>query len=329
VDLGTSTTRLVARGQGVVARIPTAVATKDGTRNREVVAVGEEARRMMGRTPAGIRVARPVRGGVVADFEATEQLLASLLGSAGAGTLRRVRLLVTVPSGSTEVERRAVQESARAAGAGHVLLVSAPMAAAIGADLPVAEAIGSMIVDVGAGRTHVAVLALGGMVVRRSLPLAGDDLDEAIQAWLRRQAGLVVGERTAETLKIRVGTVTPAVHGDLRLRVRGRDLATARPAERDVTASDVAAAIDEVVGRIRGAVREALRETPPELAADIVARGVLLCGGTSQLRGLDAHLRDDTGLAVLPVEHPLDCVALGAGRLLEDTLLLDRVATAA
>jgi rod shape-determining protein MreB len=159
--------------------------------------------------------------------------------------------------------------------------------------------------------------------------VAGDDLDEAIQSWLRRHAGLLVGERTAETLKIRAGTVTPAVHADLRLRVRGRDLATARPIERDVTASEIALAIEDVVARIRGAVREALSETPPELAADIVGRGVLLCGGTSQLRGLDVHLKEDTGLAVLLAEHPLDCVALGAARLLEDSSLLDRVASAA
>ncbi len=312
-----------------MARIPTAVATATGPRGREVVAVGEEARRMMGRTPEGTKVVRPVRGGVVADFEATEQLLASLLETKGGRTLRRLRLLVTIPSGTTEVERRAVQESARAAGAGQVLLVAAPMAAAIGAELPVSDAVGSMIVDVGAGRTHVAVLALGGLVVRRSLAVAGDDLDEAIQTWLRRHAGLLVGERTAETLKIRAGTVTPGVHHELRLRVRGRDLATARPTERDVTSAEVALAIEEVVGRIRGAVREGLQETPPELAADIVGRGVLLCGGTSELRGLDAHLKEDTGLAVLLAEHPLDCVALGAGRLLEDTSLLDRVASAA
>jgi rod shape-determining protein MreB len=328
VDLGTAETRLVARGKGIIARVPTAVATAASKEGRQVVAVGEAAWKMIGRTPAGTEVVRPVRGGVVADFAATEQLLADLLARAGAGPLRRARLLVTIPSGTTEVERRAVQDATRAAGAGQVWLVASPMAAAIGAELPVTEPVGSLIVDVGAGRTHVAVAALGGLVVRRSLQLAGDDIDQAVHVWLRRHAGLVVGDRTAETLKIRVGTVTPEVHGDLRLRVRGRDLATARPTERDVTAGEVAEAIDEVVGRIRGAVREALREIPPELSADIVARGALLCGGTSQLRGLDARLREDSGLAVLPAERPLDCVALGAARLLDDPVLLERVASA-
>lgn len=328
VDLGTASTRVVVRGKGIVVDVPSVVATAARPRGREVVAVGDDAKKMIGRTPEGTRVVRPVRGGVVADFEATEQLLAALLRRATGRSLRRPRLLVTIPTGTTEVERRAVAESARAAGAGEVLLVASPIAAALGAGLPVNDPVGSMIVDVGGGRTHVAVLSLGGLVVRRSLQLAGDDLDDAITAWLRRKHGLLVGERTAETLKIRVGTVVPEASPELRMRIRGRDLSSGRPAEVDVTGDDVAQALSDAIGRIRKVVLEALQETPPELAADIVDRGVLLCGGTSHLRGLDARLRDDTGLPVLQAEAPESCVARGAGLLLDDADLLDRVAAA-
>lgn len=329
VDLGTASTRVVARGRGVVLDVPSVVATASRPRGREVVAVGDDARKMIGRVPEGTRVARPVRGGVVADFEATEQLLRALLAKAGAGGLRKPRLLVGVPSGTTEVERRAVQDSARAAGAGHVALVPCALAAAMGAELPVADAVGSMIVDVGAGRTHVAVVSLGGLVVQRSLQVAGDDLDEALAGWLREQHALVVGERTAETLKVRVGTVTPSVHADLKMRIRGRDVPSGRPREVDVTAHDVALALADGVQRIQQLVLDALRETPPELAADIVDRGVIVCGGTSALRGLDTRLKDDTGLPVLQAEHPTACVARGLGRLLdEDPVVLERITSA-
>lgn len=327
VDLGTANTRIVARGRGIVLDVPSAVATAARAKGREVVAVGEDAKKMIGRTPEGVRVVRPVRGGLVADFEATEQLLRALLKQVGGSSLRKPRLLVCIPSGTAEAERRAVQESARAAGAGAVLLVPAPLAAAIGADLPVHDAVGSMIVDVGGGRTHVAVLALGGMVVRRSLQVAGDDLDDAVMAWLRTTHNLLVGERTAETLKVRVGSLTPSQHQELRMRIRGRDTTTGRPRELDVSAADVATAVDETVRQVRAVILEALRETPPELSADIVERGVLICGGTSHLRGLDTVLREDTGLAVLQAEHPTHCVVRGAERLLDDAAFLERVAS--
>jgi rod shape-determining protein MreB len=327
VDLGTANTRIVARGRGIVLDVPSAVATAARAKGREVVAVGDDAKKMIGRTPEGVRVVRPVRGGLVADFEATEQLLRALLKQVGGSGLRKPRLLVCVPSGTAEAERRAVQESARAAGAGAVLLVPAPLAAALGADLPVNDPVGSMIVDVGGGRTHVAVLSLGGMVVRRSLQVAGDDLDEALMAWLRNTHSLLVGERTAETLKVRVGSLTPAQHTELRMRIRGRDTATGRPRELDVSAADVATAVAGTIAQVRGVVLEALRETPPELSADIVDRGVLMCGGTSHLRGLDAVLREDTGLAVLQAEHPAHCVIRGAERLLDDAEFLERVAS--
>ncbi len=328
VDLGTSHTRIVARGKAaVLVDVPTVVATAPRARGREVVAVGDDARKMIGRTPEGTRVVRPVRAGVVADFEATEQLLKALLQQVSGRSLRKPRLLVCIPTGTTEVERRAVMDSAKAAGAGAVLLVASPVAAALGVDLPVQEPVASMVVDIGGGRTHVAVTSLGGLVVARSAPIAGDVLDEAIGAWLKDRHGLQVGERTCETLKLRVGTLVPELHHDDRMRVRGRDLGTGRPAELDVTSEDVAEALLGPTNTIRRLVLEALAETPPELAADIVDRGMILCGGTSALRGLDARLRDDTALPVLQAEEPTLAVARGAARLLEETALLERVAT--
>lgn len=325
VDLGTACARLVVRGRGLVLEAPTVVATQQGARGRGVVAVGDEARRMLGRTPAGMAVVRPVRGGVVADFEATEQLLSWLFGHAGGRSLFRPRVLVCVPSGTTEVERRAVQECARAAGAREVLLVPTAMAAALGAGLQVTEPVGSLVVDVGAGRTDVGLVCLGGIVARASVEVAGHALDEAIRSWLRRNHSLAIAERTAETLKQHVGAATARAESR-QMRIRGRDLVASAPRELDVTTADVAEALDAPVGRLRRALLDVLRETPPELSADLVDRGVLLCGAGSQLRELDAVLREDTGVPVLRVEDPGRCVARGAAALLEDAALCDRVA---
>lgn len=327
VDLGTSHTRIAARGGLVVADVPTVVATAPRSRGREVVAWGDEARKMVGRTPEGTKVVRPVRGGVVADFETTEQLLRALFKHVGAAGLRKPRVLVAVPTDLTEVERRAVMDSARAAGAGAVSLVPSPVCAALGAELPIQDPVGSMVVDLGGGRVHAAVLALGGLAVRRSLALAGDDLDDAIGRSLATRSGITVGERTCETLKQRVGTLIPELHHDLQMRVRGRDLASGQPVEIEITADDVAAALSPPCEQIRALVRETLTETPPELAADIVDRGMILCGGTSALRGLDARLRDDTGLPVLQAEDPTRCVIRGAARLLDDAALLERLSS--
>lgn len=325
VDLGTACTRVVVRGRGLVIEAPTVVATQQGPRGRTVVAVGADARKMMGRTPAGMSVVRPVRNGVVADFEATEQLLRHLLAAAGARSLFRPRLLVCIPSGTTEVERRAVQESARAAGAREVYLVATAMAAAIGAGLPVTEPVGSVIIDTGAGRTDIGVISLGGLVVRQSLEVAGDSLDDAIRSWLRRNHSLEIAERTAETLKHHIGAASP--HAEPRkMRIRGRDTVAAAPRELDVTTADIAEAIDAPINRIRRAVLETLRETPPELSADICERGILLCGGGSMLRELETLIREDTGVAVLHTEDPARCVARGAAVLLEDPALCERVA---
>ncbi len=324
VDLGTSCTRIVDGSGRILIEAPTVVATQSGARGRQVVAIGADAKKMIGRTPAGIEVVRPVRGGVVADFEATEHLLRSLLKQVGSRSLRRPRLLVCVPSSTTEVERRAVQESARAAGSREVYLVGTAMASAIGAELPVSEPVGSMIVDSGGGRTEVAILSLGGMVVRRSLEVAGDTLDDAITDWLRRTHNLLIGERTAQNLKHHIGGAAPDEEHQ-HMRIRGRDLTGGAPREVEITTANIANAVADPVERIRVVVRDALQETSPELSADIIDRGMMLCGGTSKLRGLDRLLREDTGLPVLQPEDPSRCVARGAGTLLGDAALFERV----
>ena len=324
VDLGTTYTRIVDKNGQILIEAPTAVATQTGSRGRQVVAVGAEAKKMIGRTPSGIEVVRPVRGGVVADFEATEHLLRHLLKEVGSRSLRRPRLLVCVPSSTSEVERRAVQESARAAGSREVYLIATAMAGAVGAELPVGEPVGSMIVDSGGGRTEVAILSLGGLVVRRSLEVAGDDLDDNITDWLRRTHNLLIGERTAQNLKHHVGGAARDEEHQ-HMRIRGRDLTGGAPREVEVTTANIAEAISDSVDRIRSVVRDALQETSPELSADIIDRGMMLCGGTSHLRGLDRVLREDTGLPVLQPEDPSRCVAKGAGTVLSDPALFERV----
>lgn len=323
VDLGTSNTRLATRGRSVVVDQPSVVATQSGARGREVVAVGEEARRMLGRTPAGTRVDRPVRDGVVADFEATEQLLRHLLKRLPGRTLMRPRLIVCIPSGATEVERRAVTDATRAAGGRDVSLVATSIAAAVGAGLSVQDPVGNLIIDVGGGRVEAAVTSLGGLVVSRSVPAAGDAMDQAIRTWLRSHRNLQVGERTAEQLKRRIGSAT-LIADPPSMRIRGRDLESGAPTELDVSANDLVDALRPVVVQIRDAVLQTLRETPPELAADIVDRGALVCGGAARLHGLTDLLRDATGLPVLLAEHPEHCVAQGASLMLEDPELLAR-----
>jgi rod shape-determining protein MreB len=324
VDLGTSFTRIADPSGRILIEAPTVVATQVGSRGRQVVAVGTEAKKMIGRTPAGIEVVRPVRGGVVADFEATEHLLRHLLKQVGGRSLRRPRLLVCVPTNTSEVERRAVQESARAAGSREIFLVGTAMAGAIGAELPVSEPVGSLIVDSGGGRTEVAILSLGGLVVHRSIEIAGDNLDDAITDWLRRTHNLLIGERTAQNLKHHIGGAASDEEHQ-QMRIRGRDLAGGAPREVEITTADIAAAISDGVQNIRAVVRAALDETSPELSADIIDRGMMLCGGTSHLRGLDRLLREDTGLPVLQPEDPSRCVVRGAGILLRDAALFERV----
>lgn len=323
VDLGTSNTRLAVRGKGVVVDQPSVVATQSGPRGRDVVAVGEDARRMLGRTPAGTQVDRPVRDGVVADFEATEQLLRHLLRRLPGRSLLRPRLLVCIPSGATEVERRAVTDATRAAGGRDVQLVATALAAAAGAGLNVSDPVGNLIIDVGGGRVEAAVTSLGGLVVQRSVPVAGDAMDQAIRTWLRDARGLQVGERTAEQLKRRIGSATP-VEDPATMRIRGRDLESGSPRELDLDSNDLVEALQPVVNAIRDAVLQTLRETPPELAADVVDRGALVCGGGARLHGLTDMLRDATGLPVLLAENPEHAVAIGAARMLEEPELLAR-----
>jgi len=308
----------------VVVDVPTVVATEGSARGRRVAAIGEEARRMIGRTPAGIQVIRPVRGGVISDFEATEHLLRHLLAEAGGRAVRGPRVLVCVPTGTTEVERRAVQESTRAAGAREVQLVPSALAAAIGAELPVSLPVGSLMVDIGGGRTDVAVTSLGGIVARRSVQVAGDELDAAIVSWARRNHGVLLGEATAERLKIHIGGVGRVQRKQM--RVRGRDLGGGAPKELELTTDDISHALQDVVAQIRSAITTALKETPPELSADILDRGMMLAGGSSALRGLGQLLREDTDLPVLRPEEPAHCVVRGAARMLEDLELFELVA---
>lgn len=328
LDLGTSNTRIMGRGRGLLAEVPTVVAVQATPRGREIVATGVEARKMLGRTPAGTEVIRPVRGAVVVDFAATEHLLKALLSKSGARTFLRPKLLVVIAPDLSEVERKAVQESARAAGGRDVSLVPSPMAAALGAELPVTRPVGSMIVDVGGGRTDVAVISLGGLVAWRSVRIAGDQLDAAIAQWLRNDRDLLVGEHTAEAIKLRTGCVEP-VDPPLTTRIRGRDISQGVPREVDLDSNEIRGAMQPVIDQIRDTVLEVLADTPPELAADILSRGVILCGGGAKLRGLDRLLRDATGLPVLQAEDPLRCVARGAARLLDDDALFERMAVPA
>lgn len=324
VDLGSSAARLGARGRGIVAEIPTVVAVQQGRRGKQIVASGVEARKMLGRTPAATEVIRPVRAGVIVDFDAAEHLLRGLLGMAGR-TVLRPRVVVCVPYGLTDVERKAVQESVRAAGARDVSLIDAPMAAAVGADLPVSKPVGSMIVDVGAGRTHVAVVSLGGVVVSRAIQVAGDAIDGAIAAWMRDEHELVIGAHTAESIKHKIGCAVP-LEPPLHTRVRGRDLGGGGPREVDLDSNQLHAAISGPVQAIRDAMLAVLRETPPEISADILQRGVILSGGGGRLRHMDRVLRDACHLPVLTADDPARCVARGACQILEDDALYERVA---
>lgn len=324
VDFGSSTIRVSARTRGIVLEIPSAIATRPGPRGPEVVAVGKPARRMLGRTPADIKVVRPVRGGVVVDFPMAEALLRHALKNSGYRSLRKPRVLVAVPSGTTEVERRAILEVVRAAGARDVTLVSTSMCAAIGAGIPVSDPSASLLVDVGGGRTDVGIVCLGGLVVRRSLPVAGAAFDTAIATWVRRNHNLLIGDATAEAVKWRVGVA--AQLGDGRsMRIRGRDLPTGGPREIDITTDDTAEALAEPVTTIRQIVLDALREAPPEVAGDIHDRGLVLCGGGSTLLALDRVLSDATHLPVLTPDAPERAVALGAAMLLDDPALLEVV----
>jgi len=323
IDLGTANTLVYLRGEGIRVSEPSVVAVD--TRTGDVHAVGEEAQRMIGRTPASISAVRPLRHGVITDFETTEAMLRHFIGRVHRSRFAHPRLVMCAPSGITDVERRALEEACFAAGARSVQLIEEPMAAAIGAGLPIAEPIANVVVDVGGGTSEVAVISLGGIVVSRSLRLGGYDFDEAVAHWIRRTHRLAIGETTSESVKREVGGVVPDT-AEAVTEVRGRDPATGLPREAQVTSGELREALDPLVSEIVDAVKDALENTPPELAADLTRRGILLAGGGALLRGLAERLRDETGVPVVLADDPLTCVVLGAGQALEEIDMLERSA---
>src|ERR1700759_2093822 len=321
IDLGTANTLVYVKGRGIVLNEPSVVALASVKGRKQVLAVGEEAKLMLGRTPGNIQAIRPLRDGVIADFEVTEEMIKHFIRKVhNRRGFATPQIVVCVPSGSTAVERRAIQESALSAGARRGFLIEEPMAAAIGAGLPVSEPTGSMVVDIGGGTTEVAVLSLGGIVYSRSVRVGGDKMDEAIIAYIRRHQNLLIGEASAERIKKEIGTAAPPAEGNgVTLEIKGRDLLNGVPKEITITQRHIAEELAEPTSQIVEAVKGALEATPPELAADIVDKGIVLTGGGSLLANLDQVLRDETGLPVSIADDPLSCVALGTGRVLENT----------
>lgn len=321
IDLGTVNTVVYARGRGVVLNEPSVVALETTNGIRRVKAVGRDAKLMMGKTPASVQTIRPLRDGVIADIDVAEQMIKHFIQKAHGGSSllpRFPQIVICVPSGSTSVERRAIRDAGTNAGASKVWLMDEPMAAAIGAGLPILDAVGTMIVDIGGGTTEVAVLSLCGLAYSTSVRVGGDRLDDAISALLRRKHNLIIGEATAERIKHLLGTALPPEGEPTSIRVRGRLLSAGMPKEIVINQAEVADAIEEAVSQIIGAVRDALESTAPELSADIMDRGIVLTGGGALLQRLDEALADATGLSVSLADDPLNCVAMGAGSALED-----------
>ena len=327
IDLGTANTLVYVKGRGIVLNEPSVVAIINSRGKKKVLAVGQEAKEMLGRTPGNIEAIRPLRDGVIADFEVAEEMIKHFIRKVhNRRTFASPQIIVCVPSGSTAVERRAIQESAESAGARRVFLIEEPMAAAIGAGLPVTEPTGSMVVDVGGGTTEVAVLSLGGIVYSKSVRVGGDKMDEAIIGYIRRNHNLLVGEASAERIKHSIGTACPPEDGTGEaMEIKGRELMNGVPKEIMITQRQIAESLAEPVGAIIEAVKVALENTAPELAADIVDKGIMLTGGGALLHNLDEVLRHATGLPVSIAEEPLKCVALGTGRTLEEMGTLKHV----
>jgi rod shape-determining protein MreB len=321
IDLGTANTVVFVRGRGIVMSEPSVVAIDQ--RTGEVHAVGSDAQQMIGRTPASISADRPLRHGVIADFEVTEAMLRSFMGKVMGGRFNRPRVVVCAPSGITEVERRAVEEASLAAGARHVSLIEESIAAAIGAGIDIAEPIGRMVVDVGGGTSEVAIISLGGLVVSRSQKVGGYDLDDAITTYLRNEHRMAVGTQTAEEIKLQIGSAMP-VAGPSETFVRGRDLTSGLPREVALTADEVRTALQPPVAEMLAAIHGALEECPPELAADITRHGIVLTGGGALLQGFAGRVEQETGMSVVVADDPLLCVALGAGQTLEELDVLRR-----
>jgi len=320
IDLGTANTLVFVRGRGIVLNEPSVVAITNVNGKNQVLAVGEEAKQMLGRTPGNITAIRPLRDGVIADFEIAEEMIKHFIRKVhNRRNFASPQVIVCVPSGSTPVERRAIKESAESAGARRVFLIEEPMAAAIGANLPVTEPTGSMVVDIGGGTTEVAVISLGGIVYARSVRVGGDKMDDAIIAYMRRNHNLLVGERSAERIKKEIGSACAPEDGVGRtMEIKGRDLMNGVPKELVISELEIAESLAEPVGAIVEAVKIALENTPPELAADIVDKGIVMTGGGSLLTNLDVVLRNATGLPVTIADEALSCVALGSGRALEE-----------
>lgn len=325
IDLGTANTLVYVKGRGVVLSEPSVVAVRKDGKSGRVLAVGHEAKDMLGKTPGNITAIRPMKDGVIADFEITEAMLSHFISKATRRrSLSRPRIIVAVPSGITQVEKRAVRDAAGKAGAREVYLIEEPMAAAIGAGLPITEPTANMIVDIGGGTTEVAVISLAGIVYSKSVRVGGDKMDEAILHYIRKKYNLLIGERTAELIKQEIATAYPADQVDT-LEVKGRDMVTGIPKVVAIDSEEIRKAITEQVDTIVETVRIALEQTPPELAADIVDRGIVLTGGGALLRRLDVLLREETSLPIIITDEPLKAVAVGSGRALENIDVLREV----
>ncbi len=326
IDLGTANTLVFVRGEGIVLDEPSVVAVrKDGSGKRKVLSVGKEAQQMLGKVPGNIEAIRPMKDGVIADLDVTEAMLRYFIQRVhGRRTFVRPRIVICIPFGITEVEKRAVRDSAAAAGAREIYLIEEPMAAALGAGLPVTEPQGNMIVDIGGGTTEVAVISLGGIVFSRSVRVAGDKMDEAVMSWVRRNHNLLIGERTAERIKMQIGCAWP-LDETKSIAVKGRDLIRGVPQTIEVNSEEIREALQEPVSEIVEAVKYTLEKTPPELAADIIDQGIILAGGGALLAGLDTLLREETGLPVIQAADPLYCVVRGSGLVLENIELLRQV----
>ncbi len=321
IDLGTANTLVYMRGKGIIIREPSVVAVD--TKTDKVKCVGQEAKDVIGRTPGSIVTVRPLKDGVIADFDVTTSMLTEFIRKAiGKGFFSRPRVVICIPSGVTAVERRAVRDAAEQAGAKRVSIIEEPMAAAIGAGLPVAEPQGSMVVDIGGGTSEVAVISLGGIVASKSVRVGGDEFDASIINFIKKKYNLLIGERTAENIKIEIGSACPPEEGELSMEIKGRNLLNGLPENITITSDQIRGALEDPLSQVLDAIRLTLERTPPELSADIIDQGITLTGGGALLRGLDRLIHDETGMPVKIAENPLDCVATGTGLVLDniDTL---------
>lgn len=319
IDLGTANTLVYVRGKGIVIREPSVVAVDQKSTPPKVVAVGTEAKEMIGRTPGSIVAVSPLKDGVIADFDITAEMIEAFIKrTIKKNPLTRIRVLICIPSGVTEVERKAVHDAAKSAGAGSVSLIEEPMAAAIGAGMPVSEAVGSMVVDIGGGTSEVAVISLGGVVTANSCRIAGGALDEAIVSYIKKKYNLLIGNRTAEDIKIKIGSAYP-YEGEGTMNIKGRNLMDGLPKNIDVTSEEIREAMADPIAQILDLIRSTLERTPPELSSDIIDRGIVLTGGGALIKGLDKLIFEETKIPVYVAQRPLDCVALGTGICLEGT----------